>query len=279
MLELETRIGMLREQVEINGWRGVALLDEAQFTNGDIESACYVTPTQLHNWVSRGWIKLSAATPGKGRRRLYSGQDAIAIAVAAALQPFGMMQVADQLVRMNQVNGRALRLLTDPLFEPYYALAIVPEPGGDDWLYIPMTPRSGEPQSPTPSFVLLDVDRLIVETLENVLLVMDGKSVPARNFPKKPTFEEGEDEFLAFTGGAYRDDEGRRVYRGLTVEESFDWDDLKNRNLAARVSDEVAELTHEESGRSVEYFRRNELARLNWLRDTAEQRQADASQK
>jgi len=273
MADLVARINALREQVEMNHWHQVPLLEEAQFTNGDVEAACYVSATQLHNWVSRGWIKLSAAKPGKGRRRLYTGRDAIAVAVAAALQPFGMMQVADQLLRLNQITGRAERMLTDPHFDPYYALAIVPQPETEDFLYIPITPTTGEPQSPTPACVVLEVDRVIVETLENLLLLMDDKPVPARQWPKKQTFEESEDEFLAFTGAAYRDDQGRRIYRGLSAEESADWDDLKIRDLADRASVEGARgLSEEESDRSQAYWKRNELARFEWINETSEQR-------
>jgi hypothetical protein len=265
MADLTARINSLRAELEFIPPMRLSLLDDATFSNSDVEAACYVTPTQLHNWVSRGWIRLTAANPGRGRKRLYTGRDAIAVATAAALQPFGMMQVAEQLVRVNQIEGRALNLLTAPYLEPGFALAIVPSPEGDDWLYVPLSSESPEPVFPAPGFVVLEIDRLIVETLENLLLAKAGEPIPERPFPKKRTPTESEDEFLEFTGKAYRDEQGRRIYRGLTVEESAEYDRLINVNMLSRMSDTDIDMSDEESDRYLEYCDRNERARLEHI--------------
>jgi hypothetical protein len=269
MADLTERLGKLRDYAVHDHFHNIALIDESQFTNPDIEAATFVSSTQLHNWVSRDWIKLSGGNPGRGKRRLYTGMDAVAVAVAAALQPFGMMQVADQLIRMNQIPGRTLRLLTDPTCIPDYGLGIVPFPEQNDWLYIPMGTEAAETELPSYSLVVLDVDTLIVETLERIVCILEGKPIAPRVLPKRPTQQETEDQALEFFGAAYRDAEGNRIYRGLTADESKDWDDLKARYLTEHLepSDET---------RSDDYFKRNSKARHQYLAETLGDRLAKA---
>ena len=265
MIDYASRINALRAKAEWTPPLKVSLLDDPIFTNSDVEAACYVTATQLHNWVSRGWIRLTAANPGRGRRRLYTGSDAIAVAVAASLQPFGMMQVAEQLVRVHWVGARARNILTSPQLDPGLALAIVPMPDGTDWLYIQITADKPEPSIPVPGRVVLDLDRLIVETLEKLLLAKAGEQVPQRPFPKTPTPTESEDEFLESTGAAYRDELGRRIYRGLTVEESAAYEALLKRDLHNRMSGNGEHLSPEERARKREFQEHNERARFEHL--------------
>lgn len=259
MNALASRLAKIRDNVEFDHFARIALLEEPQFTNQDVEACCHVSSTQLHNWVSRGWIKLSHANPGKGKRRLYTGNDAIAVAVAAALLPYGMMQVAEQLVRVNMVAGRTGRLLREPEYPGEYALAIVPSPDGDDWLYINLYDDNA-PKNPTPACVVLDIDLIIIETLENLLLVMDGQPVAQREWPKKPTPQESEDEFLESMGQAYRDENGQRIWRGLTIEESIEYQRLKDADWSNRTSGAGERLTPAERARSIELSERNHIA-------------------
>tara|TARA_R110002072_G_scaffold138109_5_gene281203 strand:+ start:32429 stop:33256 length:828 start_codon:yes stop_codon:yes gene_type:complete len=237
MEEFEARLAKIREQIDPDHFFRVPLLDDPQFTNADAEACSYVSATQLHNWVSRGWVRLTHANPGKGKRRLYTGKDIIAVAVAAALQPFGMVQVAEQLNRVHIISGRVHRLMHEQSCPYGYAMAIVMEPDGSDWLYIPLSPETPETEIPVPACVVLDVDRLIVETVENLLRVIDGQEIPPRLMPKKQTPEEAEDEFLDFLGRAYRDDQGNRIYRGLTLEESIEFQALSDNKKDYRLND------------------------------------------
>jgi hypothetical protein len=237
MSDLSERLETLRQHVEPTAFLRIALIDDPQFTNADIEKACYVTATQLHNWVSRGWLRLTSATPGKGRRRLYTGRDAVAVALAAALQPFGMMQVAQHMIEARGIPHRAYLLLRGGAI-PNNVVAITPTPEGDDWLFTQLGPETKPADLPCPGFVALEVDRLIIETLENLVRLLNDQEVPARSFPKKPTPEETEDEYLAFTGQAYRDEQGRRIFRGLTLEESAEFErltDYEQREMMDRV--------------------------------------------
>lgn len=270
MADLTERLKKLREFAVLDHFNHIALIDELQFTNSDIEAATFVSPTQLHNWVSREWIKLSGGNPGRGKRRLYSGMDAVAIAVAAALQPFSMMQVAEQLLRMNQIAARTQRLLTDPTCIPDYALAIVPYPEVDDWLYIALGSESQSTDEPdTYGFVVLTVDSLIVETLERIVCILEGQPITPRALPERKTQQQVEDESLEFFGAAFRDDNGNRIYRGLTLEESKDYDVLRVRGLTEH-------LEFDELARSNDYFRRNERARHEYLAETLSERVAKA---
>lgn len=274
MTDFAERLAKVRKQIEEDRFGQVPLLRDQQFTNADVEAAAYVTSTQLHNWVSRGWIQLSGANPGKGRRRLYSGGDTIHVAIAAALQPFGLLQdVGVQIInRTRQIISRAEFLLAGAV--PYgHALAIVRQPDDDDWLYIPLYAGQPEPDSPLPSCVLLDVDRIIVETLENLLLIVDGKPVQARVFPPKKTDQEAADEFLEFTGQAYRDETGKRVWRGLTPEESEELEGLIERQTDYRSKD-GPRPEFEETERYLELEQRNSYAAMQYNADRRQKRAA-----
>ena len=92
-----------------------------------------------------------------------------------------MMQVAEQLSRTQQLSTRAYRMLLDPQFECGRALAIVPSSHQDGWDYVvygPGTVRSGHDFR---AALIIDADRLILETLERLSLVTKGQQVPARN--------------------------------------------------------------------------------------------------
>jgi hypothetical protein len=151
------------------------LLQVARFTRKDVSAVTSVADHQLHNWVARKWLTLSGEqSPGKGRRRLFTGSDALTIAFGLELQPFGLMQVADLLSRTQQVPKRAYRMLLDPAFTCGRAIAIVPSPEGDGWLYVPYGPGTAQLGHDFRAAVIVDVDRLILETLERLLTVLQS---------------------------------------------------------------------------------------------------------
>lgn len=159
------------------------LLQVARFTRRDVADVTGVADHQLHNWVSRKWLTLSGEqSPGKGRRRLFTGSDALTIAFGLELQPFGLMQVADLLSRTQQMPKRAYRMLLDPTFTCGRAIAIVPSPEGDGWLYVPYGPGTARLGHDFRAAVIVDVDRLILETLERLLTVLQSGK-PAATAP------------------------------------------------------------------------------------------------
>lgn len=272
MTDLADRLRTLRSSLEVQPFH-IPLLDDARFTRDQAAVASFATPSQIHNWVSRGWLTLSGEqNPGRGKKRLYTGRDIIAIAVAVALQPFGMMQVADQLIRLQHVSNRAYFLLISPEISLGYGLGIVPSPDETDWLYIPFgADVPDQPEPPAYAVVAVDIDRLIIETLERLNLVAAGKPVPERSFPQKPTIEQSEDEYLEFIGKAYRDGAGNRIYRGLTLEESQELDRLINKRFSMHTNAGGPRLSEDERERLAELKEKNEIARLQYLGQRAQE--------
>lgn len=180
-MSMTKRIGYLRESAG-NGSPRPPILDLLQFTKQNVIDVTGTAAHQLHNWVARKWLTLSGEqSPGKGKRRLYNGCDVITVAFGLELQPFGMMQVAEQLSRTQQLSTRAYRMLLDPQFECGRAVAIVPSDHQDGWDYVvygPGTARSGHDFR---AALIIDADRLILETLERLSLVTKGQQVPARD--------------------------------------------------------------------------------------------------
>lgn len=180
-MSMTRRIADLREFAG-DGSARPPILDLLQFTKRNVIEVTGTAAHQLHNWVARKWLTLSGEqSPGKGKRRLYNGCDVITVAFGLELQPFGMMQVAEQLSRTQQLSTRAYRMLLDPQFECGRALAIVPSGRQDGWDYVvygPGTARSGHDFR---AALIIDADRLILETLERLSLVVKGQHVPARN--------------------------------------------------------------------------------------------------
>jgi hypothetical protein len=101
-MSMTHRIANLRETAG-NGSTRPPILDLPQFTRQNVIDVTGTAAHQLHNWVARKWLTLSGEqNPGKGKRRLYNGCDVITVAFGLELQPFGMMQVAEQLSRTQQ---------------------------------------------------------------------------------------------------------------------------------------------------------------------------------
>jgi hypothetical protein len=179
-MSMTHRIANLRGSVS-SGSARLPILDLLQFTKQNVIDVTGTAAHQLHNWVARKWLTLSGVqSPGKGKKRFYNGCDIITVAFGLELQPFGMMQVADQLSRTQQLSTRAYRMLLDPDFECGRALAIVPSDQQNGWNYVvygPGTARSGHDFR---AAVIIDADRLILETLERLSLVMNDQRVPPR---------------------------------------------------------------------------------------------------
>lgn len=180
-MSLTYRIARLRESAGKGMSPGPPILDLVQFTRQQIIDVTGVAAHQLHNWVARKWLSLAGEqNPGKGKRRLYSGCDAITVAFGLELRPFGMMQVADELWRTQRIANRAHGMLLDPAFVSGRAMAIVPSADGRGWSYVSYgrgTARSGHDFM---AAVIIDVDRLILETLERLLQIMRSEQVPPR---------------------------------------------------------------------------------------------------
>ena len=228
--DLSERLGALRDRLEIVPFEWAAsapLLTAPQFTGDDVIAVTDLTASQLHNWVSRDWgFRLSQGNPGKGKRRLFSGNDIIALSLAESLSPFNLVKVASQFIRTNQISGRAALLLTDPTIRPDYGIFIWRDAGAradaeTPWAYTPF----GSPDADKIGFavVSLNLDGLIIETLERLAFIIEGLPVPAKDRLTAPTPEETAKATADFFGIHDTDEAGRPVLTGLTVEESHEF--------------------------------------------------------
>ena len=182
-MSLADRVSKLRALV--SGEHAYSILELPRFTRQDVIGLLGIADHQLHNWVSRKWLTLSGEqSPGKGRKRLFTGGDVLTIAFGLELQPFGMIQVADLLSRTQQMSKRAYRMLFDPTLTCGRAVAVVPSPEGEGWFYVPYGPGTARQGHDFKAAVIVDVDRLILETLERMVAAR-------REMPFEPATDEG----------------------------------------------------------------------------------------
>jgi len=185
-MSLTTRISRLRQAAAVETSSRPPILDLVQFKRQHVIDVTGVAGHQLHNWVARKWLSLAGEqNPGRGRRRLYSGCDVITVAFGLELQPFGMMQVADELARTQKITSRAYRMLLDPAFESGRAMAIVPSAGREGWSYVSFGPGTARSGHDFTAAVIIDVDRLILEILERLLQAMRGENISPRSSGEK----------------------------------------------------------------------------------------------
>ena len=175
-MPLSHRIIRLRQLASSDSLMRDEILHQSRFTRQHVMKVTGVAQHQLHNWVSRKWLTLTGEqNPGKGRRRLYAGSDVINVAFGLELQPFGMMQVADLLARSQQITKRAYRMMLDPGFESGRAYAVVPS-GEGDWRYVAFGPGTAQSGHDFATAVIVDLDRIILETLEGLVALVSGQS-------------------------------------------------------------------------------------------------------
>jgi hypothetical protein len=175
-MPLTHRIIRLRQLASSDSLMREQLLHRSLFTRQQVVEVTGVAHHQLHNWVSRKWLTLTGEqNPGKGRRRLYAGSDVINVAFGLELQPFGMMQLADLLARSQQITKRAYGMLLDPDFQSGRAYAVVPS-GEGDWRYVAFGPGTARSGHDFAAAVIVDLDRIILETLERLVCLVSGQS-------------------------------------------------------------------------------------------------------
>jgi hypothetical protein len=175
-MPLTHRIIRLRQLASSDSLMREQLLHRSLFTRQQVVEVTGVAHHQLHNWVSRKWLTLTGEqNPGKGRRRLYAGSDVINVAFGLELQPFGMMQLADLLARSQQITKRAYGMLLDPDFQSGRAYAVVPS-GEGGWRYVAFGPGTARSGHDFAAAVIVDLDRIILETLERLVCLVSGQS-------------------------------------------------------------------------------------------------------
>ena len=202
-MSLTHRIIRLRQLASGDSTSLEHVLDQPHFTKKDVIDVTGVADHQLHNWVARKWLTLSGVQdPGKGNRRLYSGCDVVNVALALQLQPFGMMQVADRLSQTHKASNRAGQMLRDPLFKYGQAYAVVPS-GTGEWHYVPFGAGSASSGHDFRAAVIVDADRIILETLERLAGLLQGSIEQSSEMPsnvqvlhQQPPADDDGDDYL-----------------------------------------------------------------------------------
>jgi len=203
------------------------LLDEPQFSRDDVFNVCGISSGVLKGILDRKQVLLATEhNPGTGRRRMFTGSDVLKIntAVTAGTINFPLRWaylLADQVVTRANTRRSALG-------EPEHRLkyAFYPAKDGEDWAIVAV--RDDEPVAPLPIAVqLLDVDRLIDETLAKLNAIVDEQPIPSFEIPEVASTDPWapENDFFHAWG---LDDQGRRCLVGLTHEETGEYLNLQD---------------------------------------------------
>ena len=208
-------------------WSRIPLLDELQFTSQDVCAVTQMTPTQLHNWISRGWVTVLQSDPGRGRRRMFCGADVVVLEVAAARARYGLLQHPGWDFAI--VKSRAGQLLRDIDAYPDDGFLAAPTPSGE-FVFVPLK-KLHEHEEVTDGIVI-HTDMLIIRALERLLLVVDGETLPQKPFPRP----EPDLSFLPWE----EDEAGGKILPGLSAEETEFYVSVMNGDLLGLSPDEYA---------------------------------------
>ncbi|HUF57733.1 MAG TPA: hypothetical protein VMM55_14360 [Thermohalobaculum sp.] len=252
------------------------LLSEPQFTTNDVEKITSLSGKALEHMLDpqKGRVRLIGAhvNPGRGKRRMFTGEDILAIETARVMSEIGFPQRWSHILT-DQVSSRASQMVSGHLVNPQ-PLAFALWPGeGDDWAFTAIRGEDG-PTGPIPvAFQLLDVDRLITETVAKLEAIVAGADVPSFKVepPKpEPSPYSPENDFFAMWE---KDEEGRLIRTGLTFEETRELieyeEDFENRH----------DRSFEDRDRIGELTRKHETARLARVAREAPERLAEAVEK
>lgn len=248
--------------MEMAGWIDGDLLAERQFTSHDVMQIVGITKKQLEHVVDpkRAIVPLTTHEYERlrGVRRLFSGYDVLKIATVFAVNDVGFPQKFMASLA-STVTQRTNTICDAPLdTTPDFKIATWPMKSGEDWaLSMLHANRTSDPNLPT-ACILIDVDRLIRETVAKMEAVVDGREIP--NFeipdplPEPSPYSPENDFFRAWT----KDAEGRNCRVGLTFEETQDLEALINQS----VDDDEPRASRD---RRRELKERHEEARLHRL--------------
>jgi len=200
-----------------------SVLDEPQFPSDDVCSVIGVSAKQLEHAIDpkRAMLSLSIHIRERvqGKRRLFTGDDVLKIATLFASNGIGFSQRFAHVLA-EQVSRRAHARLCGLDTTPGLVFATFPMRETDDWAVVPLWEgRTEEPKLPL-AVQLIEIDRLINETVEKLLAIIEDKPLPDFAVPD-PAIEASpwspENDFFRMWD---KDAQGRQVYVGLTFEQT-----------------------------------------------------------
>jgi hypothetical protein len=243
------------------------LLNVQQFTAADVLAVSGLTAGQLKGILDRNQITLSTNhNPGTGRRRMFTGQDLIALCAVQAAGQIGFPlrwgnALAQQVMRfaMRQHFERAINAQ-----RPHFALAFYPLADGEDYAFVPI--HDGRAVSPLPTaYQVLDVSREIDQTLAKLRAIVEGDPLP--DFTPEPP-KEYENPFAPksnFFKDWKEDAAGNWLLVGLTLEETREYMDLQGWRLVGDdlEYDDRPHLSGDDLERSVFLSNKHECAKAD----------------
>jgi hypothetical protein len=199
------------------------ILDTPQFTSEDVCRVVEITAKQLEHAIdpARSVIRVSPQSRQRrqGRRRMFTGGDVLKVAVLFATNATGFpMRFAATMA--DQVESRAGARLVGFDMTPGLIWLTWPFKDGSDWNLVPVWEGRQDPPHTPASFLVIEVDRLIDETLAKLKAVVEGEPIPDFSIPDhepEPSSLSPENDFFLRWA---KDDQGRDVLVGLTFEET-----------------------------------------------------------
>lgn len=240
------------------------LLDAEQFSQADVLSVTGLSAGQLKGILDRKQISLrSQHNPGTGRRRMFCGDDIIRLATAYHASRIGfplrwVQVLADQVgTRMNWLRAVAV---TGGDTESPVAFALFPQGDDEDWANVAVV--AGKPSHPLPiACIYFQVDRLLEEVTDKLEALIEDKPLPDHSIPEVKV-EDPYSKDVNFFLDWDKDDEGRDIRTGLTLEESLDLERLRKAWLDDRMTDGPRTLTRDDRSRLTFLSEKHERARL-----------------
>lgn len=230
------------------------ILKQAQFARPDVLAVTGLTEAQLKNTLDRDLVRLhSQHNPGTGRRRMFTGGDILKIISAHTMSAIGFPMKWIYLIA-DDIEWRAQHRLAGLEEGGNFCLVTYPQSNGD-WARIAFSDAvSGKRRLPA-AFQILEVDRLIDETLAKLNAAIAEEPIPdfsVPDIPPEPSLYSPENDFFRKWS---KDAEGRAVLVGLTFEETREIQQFQEAWLNNRHD-------HENLDHIVELQNRHEIARI-----------------
>lgn len=238
------------------------ILSSQQFTVADVLAASNLSAGQLKGILDRKQITLSTNhNPGTGRRRMFTGQDIIALSAVQAAGRVGFpLRWGNVLAQ--QVVGFAGRMHIERIGgikTPHLALAFYPSSDGEDWAFVAI--YDGEERSPLPTaFQILDVTKEVGQTLAKLQAIVEDKPLPDFSLPDPKLELNPYSPASNFFRAWEKSENGRWIYVGLSEGET---DELLAMQGSEIQGDELVIIGEGSSGdRYLELHSKHERVRL-----------------
>lgn len=165
------------------------LLNVAQFTGDDVRAISGLTSGQLKGIIDRNQITLTTNhNPGTGRRRMFTGLDAVAFTSAKVASDAGLPhRWSDVLATI--IKGFATRMRSEGLEgvqTPSMRLAFFPNEAGDDWGFQTFQDAPSHENLPA-CYHVINVTFLVRRVFVGLFDIIDGNPVEHMSLGPPPS--------------------------------------------------------------------------------------------